>query len=94
VISIFVGNISYQTTQPDLDSAFAACGNLQRVNVERVNIVANRDTGQRRRFAFVGITEQQAAHADISQWNGAELHGRALNVNKARPKADFRADTF
>ncbi|MGA8598647.1 MAG: RNA-binding protein [Bryobacteraceae bacterium] len=79
--NIFVGNLSYQTTQDDLHSAFATYG-----SVERVNIVTDRDTGQARGFAFVEMTESQAAQTAISQLNGAELHGRTLNVNEARPK--------
>lgn len=79
--NIFVGNLSYQTTQDDLQSAFAAYG-----SVERVNIVTDRDTGQARGFAFVEMTDPQAAQTAISKLNGAELHGRALNVNEARPK--------
>src|SRR6476646_4731704 len=79
--NIFVGNLSYQTTQDDLHSAFAAYG-----SVERVNIVTDRDTGQARGFAFVEMTESQAAQTAISQLNGADLHGRTLNVNEARPK--------
>jgi cold-inducible RNA-binding protein len=81
VTNIFVGNLSYQTTQDDLHSAFATYG-----SVERVNIVTDRDTGQARGFAFVEMTESQAAQTAISQLNGAELHGRTLNVNEARPK--------
>jgi RNA recognition motif-containing protein len=81
VTNIFVGNLSYQTTQADLQAAFAAYG-----SVERVNIVTDRDTGQARGFAFVEMTDPQAAQTAISQLNGAELHGRALNVNEARPK--------
>lgn len=79
--NIFVGNLSYQTTQDDLHAAFATYG-----SVERVNIVTDRDTGQPRGFAFVEMTESQAAQTAISQLNGAELHGRTLNVNEARPK--------
>ena len=79
--NIFVGNLSYQTTQDDLHAAFAAYG-----NVERVNIVTDRDTGQARGFAFVEMSEAAAAQTAISQLNGAELNGRALNVNEARPK--------
>ena len=79
--NIFVGNLSYQTTQDDLHSAFAAYG-----NVERVSIVTDRDTGQARGFAFVEMTEPQAAQTAISQLNGTDLHGRTLNVNEARPK--------
>ncbi len=79
--NIFVGNLSYQTTQDDLHAAFS-----QYRNVELVNIVSDRDPGQPRGFAFVEMTESRDAQTAISQLNGAELHGRALNVNEARPK--------
>ena len=79
--NIFVGNLSYQTTQDDLHAAFAAYG-----AVERVNMITDRDTGQPRGFAFVEMSENQGAQTAISQLNGAELHGRAMNVNEARPK--------
>jgi cold-inducible RNA-binding protein len=79
--NIFVGNLSYQTTQDDLLNAFSQFG-----NVERVNIVTDRDTGQPRGFAFVEMSDPQAAQAAITQLNGTELGGRALNVNEARPK--------
>jgi len=79
--NIFVGNLSYQTTQEDLLAAFSAYG-----NVERVNIVTDRDTGQPRGFAFEEMTEKRDADTAIAQLNGAELNGRALNVNEARPK--------
>src|SRR5258708_32333067 len=79
--NIFVGNLSYQTTQEDLHAAFAQYG-----NVERVNIVTDRDTGQARGFAFVEMTDRREAETAISQLNGAEMNGRALNVNEARPK--------
>ena len=80
-MNIFVGNLSFQTTQDELHAAFAQYG-----NVERVNIVTDRDTGQPRGFAFVEMTEQRDAETAISQLNGSELNGRALNVNEARPK--------
>jgi cold-inducible RNA-binding protein len=79
--NIFVGNLSYQTTQDDLYSAFATYG-----AVERVHIVTDRDSGQPRGFAFVEMAERRDAETAISQLNGAELNGRALNVNEARPK--------
>jgi cold-inducible RNA-binding protein len=81
VTNIFVGNLSYQVTQEDLQAAFEAYG-----AVERVNIVTDRATGQPRGFAFVEMTDSQAAQTAISQLNGAELRGRAMNVNEARPK--------
>ncbi len=79
--NIFVGNLSYQTTQEDLQAAFEAYG-----AVDRVSIVTDRATGQPRGFAFVEMADPQAAQTAISQLNGAELRGRAMNVNEARPK--------
>ena len=79
--NIFVGNLNYQTTQEDLYAAFSAFG-----AVERVNIVTDRDTGQARGFAFVEMTDRTEAENAINQLNGAELRGRPLNVNEARPK--------
>jgi RNA recognition motif-containing protein len=81
VTNIFVGNLSYQTTQEELYAAFAAFG-----SVERVNIVTDRETGQARGFAFVEMTERRDAETAIAKLNGAELNGRAMNVNEARPK--------
>lgn len=79
--NIFVGNLSFQTTQEELLATFSQFG-----NVERVNIVTDRDSGQSRGFAFVEMTERRDAETAISQLNGAELHGRTMNVNEARPK--------
>lgn len=81
--NIFVGNLSYQTTQDELYAAFAYYG-----GVERVNIITDRDSGQPRGFAFVEMTNRAEAEAAIAQLNGAELNGRALNVNEARPKPE------
>src|SRR5579872_3466098 len=72
--NIFVGNLSYQTTQEDLQATFSQFG-----NVERINIVTDRDTGQPRGFAFVEMTSAGDAQNAISQLNGTQLHGRALN---------------
>lgn len=79
--NIFVGNLSFSTTQEDLQAAFAEYG-----AVERVNIVTDRDTGQARGFAFVEMTDRAAAENAMAKLNGASLHGRTLNVNEARPK--------
>ena len=79
--NIFVGNLSYQTTQDELYAAFANYG-----GVERVSIVTDRDTGQPRGFAFVEMTDRNEAEAAINSLNGAELNGRSMNVNEARPK--------
>lgn len=80
-MNIFVGNLSFQTTQDELHGAFAQFG-----NVERVNIVTDRDSGQPRGFAFVEMSDSGEAQNAIAQLNGAELNGRAMNVNEARPK--------
>ena len=79
--NIFVGNLSYQTTQDELFTAFSNYG-----NVERVSLITDRDTGQPRGFAFVEMADRNEAEAAIAQLNGTELNGRTLNVNEARPK--------
>lgn len=81
--NIFVGNLSYQTTQEELEAAFSAYG-----AVERVSIVRDRDTGQPRGFAFVEMTNANEAANAINGMNGREVNGRALNVNEARPREE------
>ncbi len=81
--NIFVGNLSYQTTESELEAAFAAFG-----AVERVSVVRDRDTGQPRGFAFVEMTNAAEAASAISVMNGREINGRALNVNQARPREE------
>lgn len=79
--NIYVGNISYQTTEDDLRSAFESFG-----AIERISVVTDRDTGQPRGFAFVEMAEQDSAEKAIAQLNGSDLQGRAITVNEARPK--------
>jgi cold-inducible RNA-binding protein len=79
--NIFVGNLSYQTTQEELEAAFGAFG-----AVDRVSIVRDRDTGQSRGFAFVEMPNRNEASEAINALNGREMNGRALNVNEARPR--------
>jgi RNA recognition motif-containing protein len=81
--NIFVGNLSFRTTQEELQDAFAAYG-----SVERVRIVTDRDSGQSRGFAFVEMTDKEAADTAITKMNGADMGGRTLNVNEARPKTE------
>lgn len=81
--NIFVGNLSYQTTESDLNAAFSAYG-----EVERVNIVRDRESGQPRGFAFVEMTVASDALRAIDGVNGQEMNGRALNVNEARPREE------
>ena len=82
-MNIFVGNLSYQTTEPELEAAFAPFG-----AVERVSLGRNRDTGEPRGFAFVEMTNREEAMKAIQSLNGQEFGGRALNVNEARTKEE------
>jgi cold-inducible RNA-binding protein len=79
VTNIFVGNLSFATTQDDLMSVFSQYG-----AVDRVNIITDRDTGQARGFAFVEMPNSNEAQSAIAALNGTDLHGRSLNVNEAR----------
>jgi RNA recognition motif-containing protein len=79
---IYVGNLSYQTTENDLTTLFEQVG-----QVESVNIITDRDTGRSKGFAFVEMSNEDAEKA-IAQFNGAEINGRALTVNEARPRED------
>ena len=79
---IYVGNLSYQTTENDLTSLFEQAG-----QVESVNIITDRDTGRSKGFAFVEMAGDEADKA-IAQFNGAEVNGRALTVNEARPREE------
>ena len=79
---LYVGNLSFQTTEDDLAELFAQAGES-----ESVRIITDRDTGRSRGFGFVEM-EDDAADRAIEKFNGMELGGRALTVNEARPRAD------
>ncbi|MCC7497978.1 MAG: RNA-binding protein [Bryobacterales bacterium] len=81
--NIFVGNLSYQTTEDELQALFSAYG-----AVERVSIVRDRETGQSRGFAFVEMTNSNEAANAITATNGRDINGRTLNVNEARPREE------
>src|SRR5271154_2662530 len=81
--NIFVGNLSFGTSEDTLRSMFDSYGAVQ-----RVNIVTDRDTGQARGFAFVEMSVDAEGNAAINGLNGKDLDGRALNVNEARPKPE------
>lgn len=80
-MKIYVGNLSYETTEESLRELFAEHG-----DVEEVSLVTDRDTGRSRGFAFVTMPDAAQAQAAITATNGTELGGRTLNVNEARPK--------
>jgi RNA recognition motif-containing protein len=79
---IFVGNLSYQTTEDQLTDLFSEVG-----QVETATIVTDRDTGRSRGFAFIEM-DQDAATKAIEKFNGVELNGRTINVNEARPRPE------
>ena len=78
---LYVGNLSYDTTENDLQDAFAAHG-----TVISVNLIQDHATGRPRGFGFVTMEDPNAAQAAIAALNGTELGGRALTVNEARPR--------
>lgn len=80
---IYVGNISFNTSEDILRTTFSQYG-----AVETVDMVRDRDTGQPRGFAFVEMTNDSEAQSAIDALNGQTLDGRPLTVNEARPKAD------
>jgi len=86
VKNIFVGNLSFGTTEDTLRSMFATYG-----TVDRVNIVTDRDSGQPRGFGFIEMSVDSEGNAAINGLNGKDVDGRALNVNEARPKGDRAA---
>jgi cold-inducible RNA-binding protein len=80
---LFVGNLSFDTTENDLHDAFAAHG-----TVVEANLMVDRMSGRPRGFAFVTMGSPEEAQKAIEAMNGATLGGRALTVNIARPKED------
>jgi len=79
---IYVGNLSYQTTEDDISNLFGQIG-----EVESANIITDRDTGRSKGFGFVEMGNEDADKA-IAQLNGSELNGRSITVNEARPRED------
>ena len=78
---LYVGNLSYHTTQSSLESAFAEAG-----EVREVAVPTDRETGQPRGFAFVTMGTDQEAEKAINLLNGAVLDGRSLKVNEAQER--------
>ena len=80
---LFVGNLSFNTTENDLQDAFAAHG-----SVVEANLMMDRMTGRARGFGFVTMSTPEEAEKAIAALNGAQMDGRALTVNIARPRED------
>jgi len=82
-LNIYVGNLSFNVTEEDLRGAFQAHG-----MVEKAAVITDKLTGQSRGFGFVEMPNREEAMKAIGAVNGAELKGRALKVNEAKPKTD------
>ncbi len=82
-MNIYVGNLSFEMTEEQLEGAFAAHGEVQ-----SARIISDRYTGQSRGFGFVEMPDNAAAEAAIQALNGREVSGRPLTVNEARPRED------
>ena len=80
-MNIFVGNLPFSTRDEDLRSAFGKYG-----QVESAQVVTDRETGRSRGFGFVEMSDDAAARQAIAGLNGADMQGRPLTVNEARPK--------
>jgi RNA recognition motif-containing protein len=80
---LFVGNLSFNTTENDLQSAFAAHG-----TVVEINLMMDRDTGRPRGFGFVTMGTEDEANKAIQALNGSSVDGRALTVNVAKPREE------
>ncbi len=80
---LYVGGLSYNTTQDSLRDAFAQVG-----AVESAAIITDKMTGRSRGFGFVEMSNDEEAQAAIEMWNGKELDGRKLTVNEAKPMGD------
>ena len=79
---LHVGNLSYNTTEDQLQSLFAQAG-----TVVSTTVITDRETGRSKGFGFVEMGDEGAASAAVAQLNGAQLDGRAITVAEARPRA-------
>jgi len=80
-MNIYVGNLSYQTTEDDLRDSFENFG-----EVTSVRIIQDRATGRSKGFGFVEMPDEESAETAIAALNGKEFSGRNIRVNQARPK--------
>lgn len=80
---LFVGNLSFQTTENDLNDAFAAHG-----TVTEANLMMDRATNRSRGFAFVTMSTNDEAQKAIAAMNGVDMGGRSITVNIAKPRED------
>lgn len=80
---LYVGNLSFDTTEGDIRSLFEACG-----SVTSCSLITDKFTGKSRGFAFVEMSSSEEAAKAISDLHGKDFDGRALTVNEAKPRED------
>jgi RNA recognition motif-containing protein len=86
-MNIYVGNLSYETTETDLQQAFEAYG-----EVTSAKVILDKASGKSRGFGFVEMASKEQGDAAISGMNGKELKGRTIVANEARPRAEGRRE--
>ena len=82
-MKIYIGNMSFDTTEETVRQAFEAFG-----EITSVNLISDRDTGRPKGFGFVEMANDEQAKAAIAGLNGTDLGGRTVNVNEARPRPE------
>jgi RNA recognition motif-containing protein len=82
-MKVYVGNLSYDTTNEDLARMFEPFG-----SVESATVISDRDTGRSKGFGFVEMSSKKEAEDAISELSGTEVNGRTLTVNEARPREE------
>lgn len=82
-MKLYVGNISFKTSNQDLNDLFGSVG-----TVESANIIEDRETGRSRGFGFVEMANQEDGEKAIAELNGKEVDGRTIKVNEAKPRED------
>lgn len=82
-MKLYVGNLSYSTTDSDLNRLFSESG-----TVESATVITDRDTGRSKGFGFVEMASREEGEAAIKALNGTEIGGRSLTVNEARPREE------
>jgi len=80
-MKLYVGNLSFDTTNQDLNDAFAEFG-----TVKSSNVIEDRETGRARGFGFVEMSSKEEGEAAIAGLNGKEIGGREIKVNEAKPR--------
>lgn len=82
-MKLYIGNLSFDTNNQDLEQLFAQSG-----TVESANVITDRDTGRSRGFGFVEMSSKSEGEAVISEFNGKEVNGRSLVVNEAKQREE------